>query len=707
MLRIRSRHIALPLSYLVLLGCGSQDPQPNRGDGEAPSGGSSSAGASQGGAAGVANAGGEAGTPAAGSGGSPSGGASPGGAGGAPTAGTAGVPSTGGVAGVGGAAGESGAAGVGGVGATGGVITAGIGGVGGNPLCDVVFYLDADADGFGTANTTVVDCAAPSGYVAVAGDCNDADPNNWASCASCRDRDFDGHFAGCDAYVTLKGADCDDTRPWINQDMVDAPPLDSSDTEDWDCNGSDIAVDESVGAFVSPQGDDANPGTRTQPVRTLKRGIDIAETHHLYAVFVAAGTYSEHVSTSVSIFGGYDPLTWERDALAHFTRLTAPSDGALTIESGAKIALQGFEVQGSNAGTSSDSSPIRANDSTFVMHSVRVSGGNSVAVGGEVAGIALADTNAFVVKSDVYSGTAAKGTYGVRASRGWTYLEGSSVSMSQVTPATTSAGVAMTGGRGTFWASSVMGGRAISSYGILAESSTSLHLLDSTVHSGSSLSEWTGADAPAGCVGVRVSGGSATIQSSSVMSAQDGTECFLSRALDSASALTAVNVLLHAGTAPTGAALRQRSGQSLIVSSTLVSNVGLEGSAWELWAGSLGVAVSSIFYFHTDTGIQASGTLQSLYNDIWSPTSDCLIQDGLSVCSESAQAVNAKYCLLPACGNTSVDPKFDSHLQISSDSPCVNAGIDPKPWFAGPIVDLNGQLRPLGGSYDQGAFEVR
>ncbi|MCC6157499.1 MAG: hypothetical protein IT350_05550 [Deltaproteobacteria bacterium] len=41
-------------------------------------------------------------------------------------------------------------------------------------------------------------------------DCNDEDPDNWVSCDSCLDADEDGAYAGCDAYETLTGPDCDD-----------------------------------------------------------------------------------------------------------------------------------------------------------------------------------------------------------------------------------------------------------------------------------------------------------------------------------------------------------------------------------------------------------------------------------------------------------------------------------------------------------------
>jgi len=61
---------------------------------------------------------------------------------------------------------------------------------------------DKDRDGrYGLCNA----------YVTVVGpDCNDNDANNWNACAACRDLDGDGFYAGCNAYITVVGPDCND-----------------------------------------------------------------------------------------------------------------------------------------------------------------------------------------------------------------------------------------------------------------------------------------------------------------------------------------------------------------------------------------------------------------------------------------------------------------------------------------------------------------
>ncbi|MFM7222413.1 MAG: MopE-related protein, partial [Bacteroidota bacterium] len=46
--------------------------------------------------------------------------------------------------------------------------------VDGSNLIYTTYYKDADADGFGLLNDDSVSCDQPVGYVAVAGDCNDA-----------------------------------------------------------------------------------------------------------------------------------------------------------------------------------------------------------------------------------------------------------------------------------------------------------------------------------------------------------------------------------------------------------------------------------------------------------------------------------------------------------------------------------------------------
>ena len=104
------------------------------------------------------------------------------------------------------------------------------------------YYVDQDADGYGDSAGSVLDCAAPRGYVAVDGDCDDQDPayhpNAHEACADPRDLNCDGAvglgdgdgdgFSACE--------ECDDGDPAV---FPGADEL--CDGLDNDCNGQ---VDE-------------------------------------------------------------------------------------------------------------------------------------------------------------------------------------------------------------------------------------------------------------------------------------------------------------------------------------------------------------------------------------------------------------------------------------------------------------------------------
>jgi hypothetical protein len=129
------------------------------------------------------------------------------------------------------------------------------------------WYLDADGDGFGTDSVTMDRCSAPSGFVDVAGDCNDGKigvhPNATETCATAFDDNCDGDnndedALGCRTFYTdadgdgagagagicqcvsggtsvLNDTDCDDTNPLVHpyvQENCNTP-------DDDDCDGSD------------------------------------------------------------------------------------------------------------------------------------------------------------------------------------------------------------------------------------------------------------------------------------------------------------------------------------------------------------------------------------------------------------------------------------------------------------------------------------
>ncbi len=103
-----------------------------------------------------------------------------------------------------------------------------------------VFYVDLDQDGYGDPGSLVTACAAPDGYVDVAGDCDDGDAA-WnpgaaeADCADPNDYNCDGSVAFEDGDGDRSAAceDCDDDDPDVFPGAVEL----CNDTDD-DCDGT-------------------------------------------------------------------------------------------------------------------------------------------------------------------------------------------------------------------------------------------------------------------------------------------------------------------------------------------------------------------------------------------------------------------------------------------------------------------------------------
>jgi len=69
---------------------------------------------------------------------------------------------------------------------------------------------------------------------------------------------------------------------------------------------STACVDDSVGVFVSPSGDDGATGKKLAPVKSISKGIERAASRGLPRVYVCEGTYAESVeiAKAASLFGG-------------------------------------------------------------------------------------------------------------------------------------------------------------------------------------------------------------------------------------------------------------------------------------------------------------------------------------------------------------------------------------------------------------------
>ncbi len=130
--------------------------------------------------------------------------------------------------------------------------------------CSSVWYADADGDGYGDDYVTTTACSQPSGYVAVAGDCDDGDASfNPAALEACDglDNDCDGTADDGVSYgYYYRDADGDGYGDAYTSSYACSQPsgyvTDSSDCDDWDssvhpgatdiCNGISDDCDSSI-----------------------------------------------------------------------------------------------------------------------------------------------------------------------------------------------------------------------------------------------------------------------------------------------------------------------------------------------------------------------------------------------------------------------------------------------------------------------------
>jgi hypothetical protein len=136
-----------------------------------------------------------------------------------------------------------------------------------------VWFVDGDADGYGSTSAAVVSCDQPEGYAANAEDCDDADagarpdaPETWYDGV---DQDCDGADDDQDGDGFALDADCDDTDGAVHPGAEDT----AYDGLDSDCAGdSDYDADGDGHDSASHDGDDCDdadaavyPGAQDEP----------------------------------------------------------------------------------------------------------------------------------------------------------------------------------------------------------------------------------------------------------------------------------------------------------------------------------------------------------------------------------------------------------------------------------------------------------
>jgi hypothetical protein len=127
-----------------------------------------------------------------------------------------------------------------------------------------------------------------------------------------------------------------------------APDLPDLSFVDSNCDGIDGTEADAI--FVSPSGNDANPGTKVRPKREIQAAIAAVAAGNGRYVLVAVGEYQhldlEKNSSGSGIYGGYDPKTWSRSASLPDASFIAGAPEAILAVQATGIVLQLLTVSG-------------------------------------------------------------------------------------------------------------------------------------------------------------------------------------------------------------------------------------------------------------------------------------------------------------------------------------------------------------------------
>ena len=504
----------------------------------------------------------------------------------------------------------------------------------------------------------------------------------------------------CPEGWVINNTDCNDADPLAYPGAPELP----DDGVDQDCDGVDLLLSNATGVFVAKTGNDANPGTMSQPKLTISAAVTVAKVGRK-GVFVAEGNYTESVSATVSLFGGYESVSWSRTTSAHTTRITGTSQfygSAVFVVSTDKVAIQGFSLIG-----------------------VSVSGGESS------HGAYISGGTASLVDNIIDGGMWSENSYGVLISYGSTTLVNNIINGGSWS--SNSYGVYIIGGMATLASNDINGGLGSAySYGVFNvfycydPVCYGAAMLANNFIDGGSGSSYSYGVVNGGVVGGVTTGGLVTLLNNvihggsgaislGVYNTRLATATLANNVIDGGSGTTQSYGMTNSGTATlanndidggTGNDITYGVYNSGNVTTTLVNNFisGGSGSSYSYGLYNPIFCVDQVCY----------GSVTLVNNDIWGADQDCMIADFYDVCTNQVTLVNA--CGWTGCdtasGNISDDPLFvnsdsgDFHLQ--SVSPCRDTGIDPVPDYINAGLadfDFDGDARPYGAGWDIGVDE--
>ncbi|NLH48160.1 MAG: DUF1565 domain-containing protein [Myxococcales bacterium] len=503
---------------------------------------------------------------------------------------------------------------------------------------------------------------------------------------ACSDDDDDNNNLTGDDDHTVTDDDLADDEA-ADDDVIDDDQADDDDLADDDTGGEEEDFyapppTNDLGIFVSTTiGNDANPGTMAAPVKTIAKGVQLAEAANK-AVFVAEGVYPEGFSSNVSLFGGYRPSDWQRDPEAYLTSIQSPDGTQVNLTGGSAQVpqiLEGFSIAGGDAVAIG----YYAYDESFA---VEVSGEEAIIAHNRITG-GQAIASGFIAKAK---------TAGIRV-----YFAGSTLIRDNVVTANQAF---------------IITASEAYSYGILVYTESSVETRIEENHIGTMPTPGPHLfQGPAN--GVEIRGGMALLVGNEIEIGPSAAENSIPLVVDDSGSVTAVNnLLVIKPNRNTAEAVVWAAGPATLINNTLINQTA--DIPWGIGIFSEVVLINNIFSLGPSNEAamlfindQGQHLISLIHNDLFCNADTLNLIDAWFWTIDDLDELNQ--CLWEGCreaaGNLIVNPGFissaDAHLAPTS--PCIDAGVDPSPWYAGPEIhfDFDGEARPQGAGWDIGFDE--
>lgn len=135
--------------------------------------------------------------------------------------------------------------------------------------------------------------------------------------------------------------DCAPQNSSVHPGAADLPDLAFVDSN---CDGIDGTEQDAI--FASPQGSDADPGTKAKPKRQIQAALGAATAAKKRYVLAAAGSYGHVAAASgVGVYGGYVPDNWSVRSASLVTQIVGSPEGLFASDV-TDVTLQLLSIRG-------------------------------------------------------------------------------------------------------------------------------------------------------------------------------------------------------------------------------------------------------------------------------------------------------------------------------------------------------------------------